>query len=59
MWSSQHLKYTYIQNKNIGEQSLLPTPRLQVSTLLSLPWSLPQIMLSFPSISERVFLLAT
>lgn len=30
MWSPQHFKYIYFLNKNIGEQSLLPTPKLEL-----------------------------
>ena len=52
MWSSQHFKYTYFLNKNIGEQSLLPTPVLHVPTPLFLPLTLTQIMLSLPAFTE-------
>lgn len=52
MWSSQHFKYTYFLNKNIGEQSLLLAPKLQVSTLLSLPSSSSHSISSLPSITE-------
>lgn len=41
MWSPQHFKCIYFLNKNIGEQSLLPTAKFQVCTLLPLSPSFP------------------
>ena len=44
MWCLQHFKYIYFLSENIGEQSLLPNPQLQVPTLLPLLPLLPDGM---------------
>ena len=41
MWCLQHFKYIYFLSENIGEQSLLPNPQLQVPILLPLLPFLP------------------
>lgn len=55
VWSP-HFKYIYFLNKNIGERSLLPTPRLQVHAL---PPSLPFLPLpdgvESPLLKQRGF----
>lgn len=52
MWRSQHFKYTFFLDKNTGEQSLLPTPKLQVPPLLCRAPSLSPIKLRLPSVTE-------